>query len=291
MPRPWTLAAAYAVCTLVWGTTWAAIRISLEGYPPFLGAGIRFGVAGLVLLIAAAVFRVPLGRQRRERWLWLLNGMFTFVFSYGAVYWSEQWVPSGLSSVLFATFPLFVALLAHAFLPGERLNVVGGAGVLLGFAGVAVIFSEDLSAFGGPGVALAAVVMLVSPISAAVGSVAVKRWSKGLHPLSVSAPPMLLAALILSGGGIATGEGAALVPSLRSTAALLYLGIFGSALTFGLYFWLLEHLTATRLSLMTYLIPVVAVAVGTGLMGEPMTRRLLLGAALVVAGVAVAGRR
>ncbi|MCB0978165.1 MAG: EamA family transporter [Acidimicrobiales bacterium] len=275
----------------MWGTTWAAIRFSLEGYPPFLGAGLRFGVAAVVLLLAAAIARVPLGRERRERGLWILNGLFTFVVSYGVVYWSEQWVPSGLGSVLFATFPLFVALLAHLFLPGERIAATSTAGILLGFAGVAVIFSEDLSALGGSEVGLAALVMLISPISAAVGSVAVKRWGRGLHPLSTTAPPMLLAALVLGGGGVAVGEPAHLAPSTASTVALLYLGIFGSALTFGLYFWLLEHLSATRLSLMTYLIPVVAVSVGTFWLGEPMTPRVLLGAALVVAGVALASRR
>jgi drug/metabolite transporter (DMT)-like permease len=233
---------------------------------------------------------VRLGASRRERLLWLVNGGLTFAGSYGVVYWAEQRVPSGLTALLFATFPLFVAVLGHFFLPGERLHPRGAAGTLVGFAGVAVIFSEDLSRLGGPGVATAAAVLLAAPAVSAVANVTVKRFGRGVHPLSLTAVPLL-------GAAAAVGGAAALVEADRAVrwtpaaiGSVLYLALLGSALAFVVYFWLLDRLPATRLSLITYAVPVVAVAVGTVAFGEPLTARIAAGAALVVAGTALAGR-
>lgn len=296
MPSPWALGAAYLGCVLIWGTTWAAIRFSLESFPPFLGAGLRFALAAVLLLAFARLRGVQLGQERREWPLWWVNGLLSFVATYGIVYWAEQWVPSGLASVLFATFPMFVAVLAHFALPGERLGLVGGGGVVLGFVGVAVIFSEDLAALGGAEMSLAAGVLLLSPVAAALGSVAAKRWGRGLPALSLSGPPMAVGAVGLGILGALTERSAVWPadptwqPTGASLAAVLYLGVVGSALVFGLYFWLLQHLTATRTSLIAYLAPVVAVAVGTLFLDEPLTPRLLLGAAVVLAGTALASR-
>jgi drug/metabolite transporter (DMT)-like permease len=292
------IASALVLLVLIWGTTWAAIRISLEGIPPLTGVALRFAVAGLVLLALFPVLHVRLRPERRVVALWAINAVFSFAFSYGIVYWAEQYVPSGVTSVLWATFPLWVALLAHLWLPGERLTLRSLGGILAGFGGVAVIFSEDLSRLvaatpaggAGPPIALAAGVLLLSPLSAAIANVAVKRWGEGVHPLSLTAVPMLLAALLM-GVAAAKVEGFAdLHLAARPVAAWLYLSIVGSAVTFTVYFWLLSHLPATRLSLITYGIPVVAVLVGTVFLDEPLTARILAGSVLVVIGVAVAAR-
>jgi drug/metabolite transporter (DMT)-like permease len=153
---------------------------------------------------------------------------------------------------------------------------------------VAVIFSEDLHALAGPRVAFAAAVLLGSPVASALGNVAVKRWGRGIHPLSLSAVPMGLAVLVLGPLGLVAEAGREITFDTPSVLALLYLAVIGSAVTFMLYYWLLQRLPATSLSLITYATPVVAVTVGTLLLDEPFTPRILLGAALVVAGVAVA---
>jgi drug/metabolite transporter (DMT)-like permease len=279
--------AALATIILIWGSTWAAIRLGLEGIPPFAGVALRFAVASVVLLGLAWVRGVPLGRSRVERRLWWVNGLCTFVLTYGLVYWAEQRVPSGLTSVLFATFPLFVALLAQAALPAERLTARSVVGVVAGFAGVAVIFSEDLAALAEPGAGRAAAVLLVAPLAAAVSNVAVKRWGRGVHPLSLTAVPMGLAAGIMGAATLVFERGRPLVLDAVSVGTVLYLAVFGSAVTFYLYFWLLERMEATRLSLVTYLSPVVAVLLGAVLFGERVTARFVLGGLLVIAGVAV----
>ena len=285
------LLAGFGLLTVIWGTTWAAIRVGLEGVPPFTGVALRFALAGALLVALAPSLGIRLGRAPRERVLWLANGVLSFCLSYSAVYWSEQYIPSGLAAVLFATYPLFVAALAHFLLPGERLRSGAALGMVLGFTGVAVIFSDDLTLLGGEAVRRAAFVMLVAPLASAAASVVVKRWGGGVHPLSLAAVPMLFAGVVMGAAALLAERHLPLVLDARSVGALLYLAVLGSAVTFTIYYWLLANMKATRLALMSYLIPIVAVAIGAALFDEPLRPRLLLGSALVLGGVVIVSRR
>jgi drug/metabolite transporter (DMT)-like permease len=264
--------------------------VGLTGIPPLTGIALRFGIAAVALLVLVPVFKVRLGATPIERRLWIVNALFTFCLCYGIVYWAEQWVPSGLMAVLFATYPLWVALLAHFAIPGERLRPGAVAGVLAGFVGVAVIFSEDFRALGGPQVALAAAVSLLAPVMAAFASVSVKKWGSGIHPLSISAVPMGLTALLVGPLAVVFEADRGVTFDRASVLALLYLSLFGSALTFTLYFWLLKRLPVSQLALFNYVTPIVAVLTGSLFLDETLTLRILLGAALVIAGVALAVR-
>jgi drug/metabolite transporter (DMT)-like permease len=285
------LVGGFLLLVLIWGTTWAAIRIGLQGVPPFTGVAARFAIAGALLLALAPPLGVRLGRGRHEKALWLANGGLSFCLSYAIVYWSEQYIPSGLAAVLWATYPLFVAALAHLLLAGERLGAAAVAGLVLGFAGVVAIFSDDLSLLGGEAVRHASLVLLVSPLVSALATVAIKRWGSGVHPLSLSAVPMLIASFAMAAVALAFERHRTLVLDVRSVGALLYLAILGSAVTFTVYYWLLARVTATRLALTSYLIPIVAVAVGAALFDEPLRPRVLAGAALILAGVVIVSRR
>ena len=285
------LVGGFLLLTAIWGTTWAAIRVGLQGVPPFTGVALRFAIAGTLLLALAPALGVRLGRLPHEKALWVANGILSFCLSYSVVYWSEQYLPSGLAAVLFATCPLFVAVLAHFLLRRERLAPLAVVGLVLGFAGVAVIFSDDLALLGGESVRHAALVMLVSPLVSAVATVAIKRWGSGVHPLSLSAVPMLIASLLMAVVALAVERHRPLVLDARSVGALLYLAVLGSAVTFTVYYWLLARAAATRVALVSYLIPIVAVAVGAVLFDEPLRPRLLAGSALILAGVAIVSRR
>ncbi len=281
----------FALLILIWGTTWAVIRIGLQGVPPFTGVAVRFTIAGALLLALALAAGVRLGRAPHEKSLWLANGVLSFCLSYSIVYWSEQYIPSGLAAVLWATYPLFVAALAHVLLSGERLAARAAAGLVLGFAGVAVIFSDDLALLGGEQVRHAALVMLVSPLVSAVATVAIKRWGAGVHPLSLSALPMLLAGAAMGVLALLFERGRPVVLDGRSVGAILYLAVLGSAVTFTVYYWLLARVTATQLALISYVIPVVALAVGAVLFAEPLRPRVLGGSGLILAGVVLVSRR
>lgn len=282
------MVATFALLTLIWGTTWAAIRVSLEGFPPFLGVGIRFVLAGAVLLVLMRLLGVRHAGTPNEKRIWFLNTFFSFCGSYGIVYWSEQYVPSGLTAILFATFPLFVALLAHVWLPDDRLSAAKVGGILIGFAGVAVIFSEDFRRLGGRQVVVASLVMLGSPVVSAIASVGAKKYGAGVHPMAMTGVPMLAAGVLMTLLGAVVERGRPLQLTVAPIAALLYLALAGSAVTFTLYYWLMIYLPATRLSLIAYTIPVVAVLVGVLFLHEPLTARMVLGGLLVVVGVAIA---
>jgi len=281
------IAGAIALLCVIWGTTWSVIQVGLRGVPPFTGVSVRFAIAGSLLLALALARGVKLGASARERHLWWANGVLSFAISYGVVYWAEQWVPSGLAAILFAVYPLIVAVLAHVALPGERLTPREVVGIVIGFGGVGVIFSEDLAALGGPAVAVGAAVLLLSPLASAGGSVAVKKWGGGIHPFSLAAVPMLIASAVMAVFALGLERDLPVTWDAVSVSALLYLAIAGSAVTFSLYFWLLSHLPAKRLALIAYVIPVIAVGVGV-LRGESVTLRMAAGSVCVVAGVVLA---
>lgn len=287
-PR-WLIWVGFIVLVGVWGTTWAAIRIGLEGLPPFTGASLRFLLAGLVLIAVTRALKVPRQSGPRLRRLWWIEGLFAFCISYGIVYWAGQYVPSGLASVLFSTFPFFVAILAHLWLDDEKLHSSHLIGIALGLGGVALISSDDFVLQNRQQV-IAAFVILGSPMAAAVAHVQVKKWGQGLHPLNLAGVPMLAGGLAAGVAALLTEQHREFTFDARAIGAVVYLALFGSALTFTIYYWLLERVPATRLALITYGIPVVAVFIGTLGLGEPMTMQTLAGSALVLGGVGIALR-
>ena len=273
---------------MIWGTTWAAIHVGLEGMPPFTAVALRFAIATLILLAYAKLTGVKLGRQPHERPLWLVNGLLFFSVSYGVVYWSEQYIPSGLSAILFALFPLLVTLLAHWMLPNEPLRARASFGAVVGFLGVLVIFSEDFAKLGGRKAFIAAAVMLLSPLVSALSSVGIKKYGAGIHPVSIAAMPMGVATVVMTALALVFERGRTIAWTSKTVAALLYLAICGSSVTFTLYYWLLRHVRAGRVALIAYATPVVAVATGVLFLHEKLTPRIVLGAALVILGVALA---
>jgi len=276
---------------LIWGTTFAAIRVGLETVPPFAGIALRFAIAAGVLFVGARVAGVD-WRVGGNQWgLWTLNAVCHFVIPYGVVYWSEQWLPSGLVALLFSTNPLFVALLAHLLLPGERLGRLGWLGVVAGFAGVATIYSEDLSALGGEQAQRVAVVFLAAPLVAAIGDVLIKRYWSRVHAISLTAPSLALTAVTMTALSLAFEDPAAVELDAKAWAIILYLALFGTALAFTVYFRLLSRVRVTGLTLIAYPIPVVALVIGAVWLDEVITWRVAFGGALILAGIWAALRR
>jgi drug/metabolite transporter (DMT)-like permease len=182
---------------------------------------------------------------------------------------------------------LWTVLLAPLMLKDHRLTWRGGVGVLLGFVGVAVIFSHDLSPAGGGKAWLAGFVFLLAPLLSAISNLLAKRLGTGVHPLSMTAIPMLLGALCVA-------PLAALFETPLTTAydapgllALAYLAVVGSALAFTVYYWLLRRMSVLTLSLITYTAPVVAVAVGVLMFDEHLGPHALLGSGIVLLGVVI----
>jgi drug/metabolite transporter (DMT)-like permease len=284
VPRPlvWSL---YAGLVLVWSSTWVVIAIGLDGVAPFLGAGLRFVAAGLGLLGAAVALRRPL---RTDAALALLVAALPFATTYGLVYWAEQYVPSGLTAVLFGVLPLYVALLAAALLPGEplRARLLAGVGIALG--GLVLAFGESLHLGHGAHVALAAAAVLASPLASAIGNVSIKRRGGRLDPVVLNGWAMLGGGAALLAISALSEDWGATVWSAKAVGSILYLAALGSAFTFVTLTVLLRELPAVTTSFIALLIPFGALALGALLRDERVTAAAVAGAALVAAGIAVA---
>src|SRR5437773_4216291 len=159
--------AAFAMLCVIWGSTWLAIRIGLQGAPPFLAASLRFFVASATLAVLALPFRSKWPANRTEWKLVVFVGLVLFTADYGLIYWGENnGVESGLSAILFATLPLLTAVVANALLPGERLTVQKLAGIGLGFGGILLIFRGQIATAGADKAFPMIAIVLSAPIAA-----------------------------------------------------------------------------------------------------------------------------
>ncbi|HUF90293.1 MAG TPA: EamA family transporter [Gemmatimonadota bacterium] len=279
--------AAVAAVSFIWGSTWLAIKIGLEFVPPFLSAGMRFALAAAILCALSWARGIPLPRRGRTHAGLLALGILNFIVNYGAVYWGEQYVSSGLTAVLFATYPLFVLLIAHLALGTERITPRRALGVLVGFAGVAIIFRSDLAVYD-PRAALAVGVILISPVVSAVTSVAIKRWGHDLHPYTLTALPMTYGAVGLTAIGLTVESPRAIEWTPAAIGSITYLAVFGSVVAFVIYYRLLKVVPVSLLALVSYAFPVVAVALGWLVLDERLAGSTLLGAGAVLAGIVLA---
>ena len=279
------MAALYALLAVIWSSTWVTIKIGLEDCPPLLGAGIRFGVAGLLLLGVTAVRRRSL---RTDPLLAATLALLPFAFAYGLVYWGEQYIPSGLAAVLFGIMPLYTALLGSVLLPDEPLRARLVVGILVAIGGLALAFAESADS-GHPELALAgAAALALSPIGAALGNISQKLRAGGLDAVALNGWAMLGGGLVLlavSGLGEDWSE-LALTP--EALGSIAYLAVAGSAVTFVGLTVLLRHISAQAMSFLALLLPFGALVFGAVLYGEDITARALGGAALVGAGLLVA---
>lgn len=283
--------AAFAMLCVIWGSTWLAIRIGLEGAPPFLAASLRFFLASGTLVILAAVFRSRWPKNRTEWGLVAFVGLVLFTLDYGLIYWGENnGVESGLSAILFATLPLQTALAATAFLKEERITVQKLTGIALGFGGILLIFRGEVGTAGldraGPMLAI-----VVSATCAAFATVALKRWGHDVNPITFNAAAMAVGAVSLALVSSSAKEPWGVPAWPAGIGAILYLALAGSVVTFVTWQWLLKGAEATSLSFVALITPIVAVVLGATLGNEVFDVGDLIGAAIVLAGIYVSMSR
>lgn len=283
-------ASVFTLLVLIWGSTWLAIKVGLEHYPPFFCLAVRFCLAGPIFLLIMKLRGEPIPWRPREQPIFITLGLLSFVLSFGAVYWGEQYLSSGLTSVLFALMPLFTGLVGHFLLREERLGPARLVGLLVGLAGITVIHSADLSLLH-PLAPVAALVVLIAPLVSAVATVLSKQRSRKYSPFALAGIPMIYGGLVHVGLWLLLERHRPLAWSWPGVGSIAYLTLVGSVVTFSGYFWLLRQVEVGRLNLLAYLTPLVALALGYFVAGESLTPRMAAGSALVLAGVAIANLR
>lgn len=284
MPRSavWPL---YAVLVLIWSSTWVSIKIGLEDLPALFGAGVRFALAGVLLLAYAAARRRPLATD----WLLaLVMGVFPFATTYGLIYWAEQHIPSGLAAVLFGMLPLYTALLAATALDDEPLRARLLAGIGIAIAGLALAFNESLELGDDELAGIAALAAALSSLPSAIGSVSIKLRGGLLDVFVLNGWAMLGAGVLLLVVSAPFEDWGETVWSANAVGSILYLALAGTAFTFVTLTVLLRELPAVTISFISVLLPFGALAFGALLEDERITPAVVAGAALVAAGIAVA---
>ena len=282
--------AMYVFLCAVWGSTWLVIKVGLRDLPPLWFGGLRMALAcALIAPFALGRGGRATARGRTARIFW--SGALQIGVNYACIFLAEERIDSGLSAVLFATFPLFAALFAHAMLPDEPLTARIAVSAGLGLAGVAVIEAPALlTLFSAPARSLleGSGLVLVSSVVAAYANVYNKKklsgvapdWNTWLQTLSGSALLLLLA--------VAFEPAARLVWTPRSVFALLYLAILGTALPFAGLFWLLGRVPVSVIGTIPIVDTVIAVVLGSLILGESFSPRVLLGAGLILLAVLLA---
>ncbi len=278
--------AVIALLTTIWGTTYFVIREGLEDIPPFSAAGIRFALAAFLMAALARVLSRREGGTAPGIGLSIAMGVGNFAISYGIVYWAEQVLTSGLVSVLWAVFPMMIAACGHIFIPGERLYLGQWGGFVVGFIGVVVLFMGDLRGLG-PAAIPAGAVTLLSPAAAAVGQTIIKRYGQGTNSLMLNRNGMLIGAALLAATALIFEGDDKIYITVSAVGSVAYLTLFGTVVTFGLYFWVLRYAPSYKLSLIAYLTPILALTVGAVLGDEPVGVFTVLGTVSILGGVAL----
>lgn len=277
--------AAYIGIILIWSTTPLAVQWSAQdaGFAFAVLARMVIGTALAALLLT--IWRIGLPLHRRARSVYLTGGMATF----GAmtlIYWAARHVHSGLIAVIFGLSPLITSMFA-ALLPGEQsLRARHVAGTLLGVAGLATIFISD-DGIGGERALAGLVALLLAVTIQSTSLVWIKRIGAASPPLAVTTGTLLVALpLFALTWWLVDGQVPATIAP-RGEAAIVYLGVFGSVLGFGLYYYLIEQHDAGRVALITLVTPITALLLGNALNGEQVTLRVWFGAAFIVGGLAL----
>lgn len=275
----------YIILCLIWSSTWLAIKVGLDaGTPTFFGASLRFLTAAVVLLPVAWRTRREAFRDRTALRLALITGVISFGVGYGLVYLGEQSIPSALCSLSFGFFPFWVAILSH-FMIGDRLGAGKLIAIGMGLAGVALLYGGSVSELGA-GAALGMTSVLVSVLIQGYANVLVKRDGRQVPVVFLNGVGMATGSGVLALAGLLHGEHHQHFPLTWEVAgAILYLGIFGSVVTFTIYYKLMKSLSATLMAFIALITPPLSVLLGHWVKGERLGPTTLLGGGIVLTGV------
>lgn len=284
------IALGYILITLLWGSTWMAIRIGLDSLTPMFAVGLRFFIASFFVLIVMKISKVKLQTDLLSIKLYLFLAFFSFIIPFTMVYWGEQYVPTGLTSIIFAVFPFFVILFSWLMIPNEKVGIYKSIGVLIGFIGIIIIFWKDMSLDFSEN-SLGMIAILVSAIIQGLVAVVIKKHGSKLHPLSMNFVPLLISGIVLIPAGLIFEDRNSLVFDIKAISSILYLAFFGTVITFTTYYWLMQKINVVILSLSSFITPIIALILGVVFLSEKFGTNHIWGSSLVLMGILFANFR
>jgi drug/metabolite transporter (DMT)-like permease len=260
------------------------IKIGLDYFPPFIFAGIRFVIAAISLFVLLKIEKKELCLKWEKISPAVIFGALNGI-SYGLVYWGEQYISSGLASILNSVLPFFSAVIAY-FLLKEPLNTPKIIGLVIGFSGILFIFSDVTDQFSS-GNFMAKLVMIIAAFIFAFAGAHTKKYKVDLHPLQVVTVQMATSAIVLLAIGIPMEFNTEIILSLPGVMSLLYLSIFGSAIAFLMYYNLLLRIEVSKVAYINFITPPAAVLIGALFLNEPINLRAIGGLVIIFIGLAI----
>lgn len=288
-PRAWF--ALVTVC-VIWGTTYLAIKVALDTIPPFLMGGLRYTTAGLML--AGILYLNGQTIPGPRDWGRLaIVGFFMLVFGNGGVVVGSQWLPSGLTAVLIATSPFWMVSVEAAVSRSQQLSARDWIGLVTGFAGIIILVWPDIMSGGSAGAMFLWGVVAVQLACAgwAVGSAYTRRHVMPADILGAAAAQMTFGGLFMLIIGTVLGEWPRLSFSTTTAISFVYLTLAGSLVAYAAYSYALRHMDVAIVSLYTYVNPIIAVILGTLILDEPFHARMIVAAAVILAGMWIVGKK
>ncbi len=282
-PKHWLI---FIILGIVWSASFLWIKIALQEIGPITLVAYRVIFGLIFCALVMIVMRVAWPRTRAEWVPLLIVGILNVAIPFFLITWGEQSIDSAVASILNATVPLFTIIIATVFLRDDRLNPQRLTGLLIGFAGVVVLMSKDLSAQAHNSV-LGQLAVIVASLSYAISAVYVRKATVNAHGLVRGAAPLVSATLVMWIAALLV-ESPVQVPALPLTwIALLWLGVLGSGLAFVLIFYLIHEIGPTRATMVTYIFPPGGVILGVIFLGEELSWQLGLGTLLILASLVV----
>lgn len=283
---------AFVTVCIVWGTTYLGISVALETVPVLLLAGLRWMFAGLIM----SGLMIATGRGLPKPRLWAplaLLGFLMNVMGNGLVVYAQQFVASGLTAVLIATTPFWSASVERLLPNGERFSKRSLAGLGLGFIGITVLVWPEMTngGAGGRSFVIGVIAIQLACVGWVIGTSYARRHELGDNPFRSTALQMVFSGIMLLTAASAHGDWAHLSFTPRTIAAMLYLSIAGSLVAYSAYIYAIQHLPLQLVSLYAYINPMIAVALGTVFLNEPLSARILVAAVLVFTGTWIVGKR
>lgn len=280
-------AVGYILLCLIWGSTWLAIKVGVDGgMPPLLGGALRFALAAMILLPLAGWMTPGTFRDRTAWRLAAMLGLMGFGIGYGCTYVAAMWIPSALGSLTFGFFPFWVAVLSH-FILKDKLTVGKALAILVGIGGLALLSYGSLRELGRETM-IGVAILLFSVLVQGFPQILIKRDGNHVPAVFLSGIGMVIGSAILTLFATAKGEWSQPFPMTQPVVVSIgYLALVGSVTTFLIYYALLKRLSATLMALIALLTPPIAVVLGLVYRNEQLGALTLTGGAIVMMGVAL----
>lgn len=278
--------AAWLTICIIWGTTYLAIRIGVRDLPPVLFAGFRWIIAGPILyfILKLRNYKLP---DKRDIFHSAIVGLLLLGGGNGFVVFAEQWLPSGLTALLITTGPFWIIGFESLIPSGPKLNRIIFLGLVCGLSGILLIFGDNFAGLFDPTYIKGIWGLMVAVLTWSLGTIYSKYKKVTVHPLMSASIQMIVAGIFLTAFGLGLGEMSVLHFHLDSFLAFLYLLVIGSLIGYGCYIYAVAHLPISFVSTYAYINPLIALFLGWLILDESITLPIILGAAVILAGVAL----